>query len=104
MGLRQVEMDFRLNTYVQIESERDFTELRRHIDGYQRRFPMFRHDISKIENIIEEHIKRYSIAMVHHRQSHNRHYLTQAQQEIGEINRVLSTVGKLELMALLSQS
>ena len=97
-------MDLGLNICVQIESERDFTELRRHIDGYHRRFPMFRHDIAKIENIIEEHIKQYSIAMVHHRQSHNRHYLTQAQQEIDEINRVLSTVGKLELMALLSQS
>jgi hypothetical protein len=96
-------MDFRLNTHVQIESERDFTELRKHIDGYHRRFPMFRHDISKIENIVEEHIKRYSIAMVHHRQSHNKHYLQQAQSEIDDINRVLSTVGKLELMALLSQ-
>jgi hypothetical protein len=64
---------------------------------------MFRHDISKIENIIEEHIKRYSIAMVHHRQSHNKHYLAQAQREIDDINRVLSTVGKLELIALLSQ-
>jgi hypothetical protein len=95
---------FGLNICVQIESERDFTELRRHIDGYHRRFPMFRHDISKIENIIEEHIKRYSIAMVHHRQSHGRHYLEQAQKEIDEINRVLSTVGKLELIALLSQS
>jgi DNA integrity scanning protein DisA with diadenylate cyclase activity len=64
---------------------------------------MFRHDISKIENIIEEHIKQYSIAMVHHRQSRGRHHLEQAQREIDEINRVLSTVGKLELMALLSQ-
>lgn len=88
---------------MQIESERDFAELRRHVDGYHRRFPMFRHDISKIENIIEEHIKRYSIAMVHHRQSHNKHHLQQAQSEIDDINRVLSTVGKLELMALLSQ-
>jgi ABC-type phosphate transport system ATPase subunit len=64
---------------------------------------MFRHDISKIENIIEEHIKQYSIAMVHHRQSQSKHYLEQAQREIDSINRVLATVGKLELMALLSQ-
>jgi hypothetical protein len=65
---------------------------------------MFRHDIVQIENIIEEHIKQYSIAMVHHRQSHSRHYITQAQREIDGINRVLSTVDKLELIALLSQA
>ena len=88
---------------MQIESEKDFSELRKHVDSYHRRFPMFRHDISKIENIIEEHIKQYSIAMVHHRQSHSKHYLDQAQHEIDSINRVLSTVEKLELMALLSQ-
>jgi hypothetical protein len=96
-------MDFRLNTHVQIESELDFAKLRRHINGYHRRFPMFRHDIAQIESIIEEHIKQYSIAMVHHRQSHSRHYVTQAQIEIDGINRVLSTVEKLQLMALLGQ-
>jgi ribosome-binding ATPase YchF (GTP1/OBG family) len=88
---------------MQIESEKDFTELRQYIDKYHKRFPMFRHDIVKIESIIEEHIKQYSIAMVHYRQSHSKHYLEQAQKEIEEINRVLSTVGKLELIALLSQ-
>ena len=64
---------------------------------------MFRHDMAHINSIIEEHIKRHSIALVHHRQSHKKHYLEESQREIAEINRVLSTVGKLELVALLSQ-
>ena len=88
---------------MQIESERDFTDLRRYVEKYYKRFPMFRHDIANIENIIEEHIKLYSIAMVHYRQSHSKCYLEKAQKEIDEINRVLSTVGQLELMTLLSQ-
>jgi UDP-N-acetylmuramoylalanine-D-glutamate ligase len=64
---------------------------------------MFRHDIVTIENIIEDHIKNYSISMVKYRQSKSKIYLENAQKEIEEINRVLSTVGKLELIALLSQ-
>jgi hypothetical protein len=94
---------FDLNISMQIESEQDFAELRRHIDSYRKRFPMFRHDIAKIESIIEEHIKQYSIAMVHHRQSHGKHHLEHAQHEINEINRVLNLIAKIELMALLSQ-
>jgi hypothetical protein len=89
---------------MQIESEKDFTELRRHIDNYRKRFPMFRHDIVQIEKIIEEHIKQHSIAMVHYRQSHKKYYLEQAQNEIEKINQLMSTVGKIELMALLSQT
>jgi hypothetical protein len=88
---------------MQVESEKDFHELRQYVNRYYKRFPMFRHDIVRFENIIEEHIKKYSIAMVHYRQSHSKSYIEQAQKEIEEINRVLSTVGKLELMALLSQ-
>ena len=88
---------------MQIESEKDFTELRQYIDKYYKKFPMFRHDIVKIENIIEEHIKQYSISMVHYRQSHSKHHLEQAQKQIDRINGVLSTVGKIELIALLSQ-
>ena len=64
---------------------------------------MFKHDVNQIEHIIENHIQNYSIALVHYRQTHGRSYLEKAQQEIDEINRVLSTVGKLELMAMLSQ-
>jgi len=89
---------------VQIESERDFPELRKHFHVWRRRFPMFVHDVSRIEQIIEKHIQNYSIALVYYRQRHSNTYLEQAQKEINEINRVLSTVEKLELMAILSNA
>jgi hypothetical protein len=41
--------------------------------------------------------------MVLHRQTHNRSYLEKAQLEIDAINRVILTVEKIELMAMLSQ-
>ena len=94
---------FDLNICMQIESEKDFPELRKQFIVWKKRFPMFTHDVKQIENIIEKHIQNYSIALVHYRQRHSTSYLEIAQKEIDEINRVLSTVGKLELMAMLSQ-
>ena len=88
---------------MQIESERDFTKLRQHMDAWHRKFPMFRHDVVKIENAVEEHIKQYSIAMVHYRQSHKKHFLEQAEKHIEDINRIVETAEKMELMAILSQ-
>ncbi len=93
---------FDLNIYMYIESEKDFTELRKQFIVWKKRFPMFVHDVRQIENIIEKHIQNYSIALVHYRQRHSTSYLEVAQKELDEINRVLSTVGKLELMAILS--
>ncbi len=87
---------------MQIESEQDFPELRKQLNIWRKRFPMFTHDVNQIEHIIEKHIQNYSIALVYYRQRHSTSYLEQAQKEIDEINRVLSTVGKLELMAILS--
>ena len=88
---------------MQIESEQDFTRLRQHMDLWHKRFPMFRHDVISIENIVESHIKQYSIAMVYYRQSHKKNFLEDADRQIAEINRVVSMIEKLELMALLSQ-
>jgi hypothetical protein len=88
---------------MQIESERDFIELRQYLNKLSKRFPMFRYDVSQIEKIIEEHIKNHSIALVHFRQTHSKHFLDEAQSEINNINRVLSTVGKIELISILSQ-
>lgn len=89
---------------MQIESERDFLQLREQIAVWKRRFPMFRHDVMKIEDIVETHIQNYSIALVFYRQTHKKKFLLDAQREIDSINRIVSTVGKLEIMALLSQS
>ncbi len=89
---------------MQIESEQDFTKLRQHIDAWHKKFPLFKHDVIKIENAVEEHIKQYSIAMVRYRQSHKKYFLEQAQAHISEINRIVNLAEKMELMAILSQS
>jgi hypothetical protein len=94
---------FGLNIYMQIESEKDFIKLRQHMNAWHRKFPMFRHDVVKIESSVEEHIKQYSIAMVNYRQSHKKNYLEQAQKHIDEINRIIALTEKMELMAILSQ-
>jgi hypothetical protein len=88
---------------MQIESDRDFPELRNQLAIWRRRFPMFRHDVNQIESIIETHIQNHSIALVFYRQTRKKKFLEDAQQEIEAINRVLSTVSKLEIMALLAQ-
>lgn len=88
---------------MQIESDKDFKELREQFSVWRKRFPMFTHDVNQIENIIETHIQNHSIIMVHYRQTRSRSWLEKAQQEIDSINRVLSTVEKIELMAMLSR-
>jgi hypothetical protein len=88
---------------MQIESEKDFDAVRNQITLWKKRFSMFRHDVDRIERIVEAHITNYSIAMVFYRQTHKNKFLEDAQQEIDSINRVLSTVEKLELIALLGQ-
>ena len=88
---------------MQIESDKDFMELRKQFGVWRKRFPMFTHDVNRIENIIEKHIQDHSIALMYHRQTHKKTYLEQAQQHIDEINRVIATVEKIELIAMLSR-
>jgi hypothetical protein len=88
---------------MQIESDKDFKQLREQFNVWRKRFPMFKHDVNQIENIIEEHIQNYSIIMVNYRQTKSKSWLEKAQKEIDEINRVVSTVEKIELMAMLSR-
>jgi hypothetical protein len=88
---------------MKIESDRDFPELRNQLAAWRRRFSMFRHDVNQIEDIVETHIQNHSIALVFYRQTHKKKFLEDAQKEIDAINRVLSTVSKLEIMALLAQ-
>jgi hypothetical protein len=95
---------FDLNICMEIQSEEDFPRLREQILIWRKRFPMFRHDVNQIENIIEIHIQNHSIALVFYRQTKKKKFLEDAQREIDGINRILSTVSKLELMAILSQS
>lgn len=94
---------FDLNIYMEVASDKDFPALRQQYAVWRKRFPMFVHDIQQIERMIENHIQNYSIALVYYRQSKKKNYIENAQHEIDSINRILSTVGKLELMAMLSQ-
>jgi hypothetical protein len=88
---------------VRIESDKDFKQLREQFTAWRKRFPMFIHDVKRIEKIIDEHIQTHSKIMVMYRQTHNKSYLEKAQQEIDSINQVLSTVEKIELMAMLAR-
>ena len=88
---------------MQIANENDFKEVRLKINHWYQKFPMFRHDIVNIEKSIEEHIKEFSINMVHYRQTKKQHFLESANNHITEINRIISLTEKMELMALLSQ-
>jgi hypothetical protein len=88
---------------MQIESEKDFPELRERFNKWRKSFPMFKHDVKKIEDTVEQLIKEYSISLMHYRQSKKRYYIEQAQTHIDEINRVVATIEKIELMAILSR-
>jgi hypothetical protein len=88
---------------MQIQSDKDFQELRKQFAAWRKRFPMFVHDVARIEQIVEKHIQNYSIALVHYRQTHSKSYLEQAQKEIDAINQVIATVEKMELMSMLSR-
>jgi hypothetical protein len=86
-----------------IESDKDFPKLRTQFTEWRKRFPMFTHDVTSIERIVEEHIKRHSQILIQYRQTHKKCYLEQAQKEIDKINQVIATVEKIGLMAMLSQ-
>jgi hypothetical protein len=88
---------------MKIESDQDFEQLRAQFAGWRRRFPMFTHDVQRIEKIINEHIQTHSKIMVLYRQTKNRSYIEKAQQEIDAINKIINTVEKMELMAMLSR-
>ena len=94
---------FDLNILMQVTSDQDFSKLRRHINQWRTRFPMFAHDVIQIERMVEQHILQFSTAGIRYRQTHSRSYLEQAQQELDEINRIVNTVEKIELMSLLSR-
>ena len=88
---------------MKIESEKDFQELQNQFGQWRKRFPMFKHNVQQIEQMINTHIQSHSRLMVLHRQTHSSSYLEKAQLEIDAINRILDTVSKLELMAILNQ-
>jgi predicted nucleic acid-binding Zn-ribbon protein len=88
---------------MKVKTDKDFAELTQQFSVWRKRFPMFTHDVQRIEKIINQHITAHSKIMVMYRQTKSRSYLEQAQREIDAINTVLTTVEKMELMSLLSR-
>jgi cell fate (sporulation/competence/biofilm development) regulator YmcA (YheA/YmcA/DUF963 family) len=88
---------------MKVETDKDFAELRNHFSLWRKRFPMFIHDVQRIEKIIDEHIQAHSKIMVNYRQTKSKSWLEKAQQEIDAINKIIDTVEKMELMAMLSR-
>ena len=88
---------------MKIESDKNFEQLRAQFAGWRKHFPMFTHDVKPIEKMINEHIQEHSKIMVLYRQTHSRSYLEKAQLEIDAINKIIDTVEKMELMAMLSR-
>ena len=88
---------------MQIESDQDFANLAQQFADWRNRFPMFAHDVKQIEKIIDSHIQDHSKIMVMYRQTKNRSHLEKAQLEIDAINKIIDTVEKMELMAMLSR-
>jgi len=88
---------------MKIESDKDFAELRGQFSLWRKRFPMFTHDVQRIEKIIDEHIQAHSKIMVNYRQTKSKSWLEKAQLEIDAINKIINTVEKMELMAMLSR-
>jgi hypothetical protein len=88
---------------VKIESDKDFGDLQNQFADWRKRFPMFTHDVKRIEHMVNDRIQAHSKHLVSYRQTHSKSYLEKAQLEIDAINQILRTVEKIELMAMLSR-
>ena len=86
-----------------VNSESDFPALRQQFLIWRKRHSMFIEDVKNIEKIVEEHIQSHSRILVLYRQTKKKSYLESAQKEINEINRLIQTVEKIELMSILSR-
>lgn len=88
---------------LEISSHEDFDKLRDQFQKWKRRFPMFIHDVRKIEDAVEKHMKKYMDYRIRHRQTKNEVHIHSAQEQIDRINELMKAVSKVELMALLSR-
>jgi len=89
---------------MQISSDKDFEKVAKHLKKYKTHFPLFVKDINKIENTIIQYQKNYSNFMVSYRQSKRNASLVRANEEIDKINHLISTLDKIELMALMAKN
>jgi len=88
---------------IEIKSHEDFDKLREQLQKWRKRFPMFSHDVRRIQDSIDIHMKHYMDYLIKYKQSKKELYIEKAQGEIDKINALLNTISKVELMALLSK-
>jgi len=88
---------------LEIKSHEDFDKLREQLQKWRKRFPMFSHDVRRIQDSIDVHMKNYMDYLIKYKQSKKERYIENAQGEIDNINALLNTISKVELMALLSK-
>lgn len=89
---------------MECKSAEDFDLVREEIRKWRKRHPMFLHDIKNLEKIVEYHISEHSRILVEYRRTKSKRYLEKAQEQVKEVNRIMSTVGKVELMSILSRN
>jgi len=87
----------------EITSHEDFNKIRDQLDKWKKRFPMFSHDVRRIQDAIEVHMKNYMDHLIKYKQTKSNHCIDRAQEELDKINGLLNTISKVELMALLSK-
>ena len=88
---------------IEINSHKDFDKLREQLTKWRKRFPMFAHDVRRIQSSIEIHMKNYMEHLIRYKQTKSDHCISKAQSEIDKINTLMNTISKVELMALLSK-
>jgi len=88
---------------LEVKTWEDFQKLREQFSTWRRRHPMFSHDVKAIEKSIEVHMKAHMDHIIKYKQSRKKQNLVNAQHELDQINKILNTVSKVELMAILSQ-
>jgi len=86
-----------------ITSYRDFPKLRDQLQKWRKRFPMFAHDVKTFDKMLEKHMKEHMEHIIKYKQTKRTTYLEKAQEELDHINRILTAISKVELMALLSK-
>ena len=88
---------------LEIKSHEDFDKLREQLQKWRKRFPMFSHDVRRIQDSIDVHMKNYMDYLIKYKKNKKERYIENAQGEIDNINALLNTISKVELMALLSK-
>ena len=86
---------------IEVKTWKDFEKLHEQFAKWRKRHPMFTHDVRAIENSVSVHMKNHMDHLIKYRQTKRDYHLENAQAELDNINSLLHTVSKSELMALL---